>query len=294
VLTALRQDDDNPAIQAERHLRRLLYGARHPYGRPVRGAFESVDRLDSSALRRFHARFVHPSVTSLVIVGEIEPDAAIAAAERLSSVWQTRTQPVTAALTVPAPPHTRQQVIVPMMGKSQTDIAYGFIGLRRHDPLYYAAWVMNTALGQYGLGGRLGDNIREQQGMAYYAFSDLEADVLPGPFVVRAGVNAANVQRTIDAIDLEIRRIVQDGLDDAELTETKRFLVASMPRLLETNAGIASFFQDVELYGLGEEYDRRLPDLVAGVTQEGVAEAARVLLDPSRATIVIAGPYQPA
>ena len=57
-----------------------------------------------------------------------------------------------------------------MMNKAQADIAYGFTTIVRSDPQYYAYTLMNNALGQYGIGGRLGDSIRERQGMAYYAY----------------------------------------------------------------------------------------------------------------------------
>ena len=55
-----------------------------------------------------------------------------------------------------------------MMNKAQADVAYGFTTIARADPAYYAYWLMNHALGQYAMGGRLGDSIRERQGMAYY------------------------------------------------------------------------------------------------------------------------------
>ena len=66
-----------------------------------------------------------------------------------------------------------------MPDKAQADVVYGFIGVRRLDPRYLAASVMNNALGQYALGGRLGDSIRERQGMAYYVFSSLDASARP-------------------------------------------------------------------------------------------------------------------
>jgi zinc protease len=93
---------------------------------------------------------------------------------------------------VDAPPASiRDLAIVPMMNKAQADIAYGFVGVRRSDPEYHAAWVMNNALGQYALGGRLGDSIRERQGLAYYVYSSLEAGLAAGPLLIRAGVGGA-------------------------------------------------------------------------------------------------------
>jgi hypothetical protein len=70
-------------------------------------------------------------------------------------------------------PARRESTIV-MPGKSQSDIAYGFVTISRLDPRFYAYWLMNNILGQFGLGGRLADNIRERQGMAYYAFSSFD------------------------------------------------------------------------------------------------------------------------
>ena len=71
---------------------------------------------------------------------------------------------------------------------------------------------MNNALGQYALGGRLGDSIRERQGMAYYVYSRLDASLGEGPMMIRAGVSAANVERTIASIDHELTLVLTEGL----------------------------------------------------------------------------------
>jgi zinc protease len=177
-----------------------------------------------------------------------------------------------------------------MMNKAQTDIAYGFTTITRNDPAHYAYWVMNVTLGQYALGGRLGDRIRERQGMAYYVSSILDANILEGPLLIRAGVSPSNVDRAIQSIDDELQQIRQEGMSAKELAETKQYLIGSMPRTLETNAGIAGFLQSVEFFGLGLDYDRRLPDILNAVTLDAVNSAARQSLDPARASIVIAGP----
>jgi zinc protease len=151
---------------------------------------------------------------------------------------------------------------------------------------------MNNALGQYALGGRLGDSIRERQGMAYYVSSSFDAHVGDAPLVVRAGVGQANVDRAVDSIDEELSRLRLEGLTPKELQESQQFLIGSMPRALETNAGIANFLQAAEFFGLGLDYDRRLPGLLRGVTLEEANAAAREAVDPARASIVVAGPYE--
>jgi zinc protease len=175
-----------------------------------------------------------------------------------------------------------------MMNKAQADLAYGFTTVARTDPRYYAYWLMNNALGQYALGGRLGDSIRERQGMAYYVSSSFDGNVVEGPLVIRAGVSEANVDRAVASIDEELARLRLEGLTAKEVNESRQFLVGSVPRALETNAGIANFLQTAEFFGLGLDYDRRLPSLLEAVTLDAANEAARGVVRDR----VVAGPYE--
>ncbi|HEY3159594.1 MAG TPA: pitrilysin family protein [Vicinamibacterales bacterium] len=290
IITMIRQDEDNPAALAGEGLFALLYGDVHPYGRRPRGSVERVERISRGTLHAFHAARFRPGALSLVMVGDVEPARAIESASRAFSAWTA--PPPAAPVFPPVPPARERRVrVIPMMNKAQADIAYGFTTILRSDPAYDAYWLMNNILGEYSLGGRLGDSIRERQGMAYYVFSALDANVVPGPLLIRAGVNPANVDRALASIDEEITRMAKDGPTDREVAESRQFLVGSMPRRLETNVGIANFLQMVEFFDLGMDFDVRVPDLLGRVTRDEVHAAARAVLDPSKAAVVVAGPY---
>jgi zinc protease len=290
VITAIRQDEDNPAVRASETLMERLYPDGHPYGRRTKGTISVVEAVTREQLQRLHAERFAPSELSVALVGDIEPSRAQEAVMRVFGGWR---KPVPKPLTPPpvVPATRRTRLVVPMMNKAQADIAYGFTTIRRNDPRYYAFWLMNNVFGQYSIGGRLGDSIRERQGMAYYVSSSFDANVAEGPLVVRAGVSPTNVDRTVSSIDDEIRSLVADGLTPKELDESKRFLIGSIPRALETNAAIANFLQSAEFFDLGLDYDVKLPDLLSAVTLDDANAAARDALDPERATLVIAGPY---
>ncbi len=290
VITAIRQDDDNPGVRASEALMALLYPDGHPYGRRTKGSIEIVEALTRDHLARLHAARFAPSQLTAVIVGDVEMARARDAAARVFGGWRTP-EPAKIAVASPAPAAVRHRLVIPMMNKAQADIAYGFTTIRRSDPGYYAFWLMNNALGQYAIGGRLGDSIRERQGMAYYVSSALDANVAEGPLVIRAGVSPANVDRAVASIDEELTMLRRDGVTAKELDESRRYLIGSMPRALETNAGIANFLQTEELFDLGLDYDVRLPDLLRAVTLDDANAAARQAVDPERATVVIAGPY---
>jgi zinc protease len=291
VATAIRQDEDNPAVRAVETLMAMLYPNGHPYGRPQKGTLDVVEGLSRERLVRLHADHFAPSELSVAIVGDVPVTRAADIAARVFEPWHAPSPPAMALAAV-APSAGRRRHVIPMMNKSQADVAYGFVAIQRADPAYYAFWLMNNVLGQYAMGGRLGDSIRERQGMAYYVFSNLDAGLVPGPLMIRAGVSPANVDRTVGSIDEEVGRFARDGVTAKELKESQQYLIGSMPRALETNAGIATFLQTEEFFGLGLDYDRRLPGLLNAVTVDEVRDAARRSLDPERATVVIAGPYE--
>ena len=289
VITSLRQDEDSPAVVATEALMATLYPGGHPYGRRAKGTVASIQAIGREDLTAFHHTHVGASSLRVVIVGDVEADKAVRLADAAFGGW-THTGEAPLAPPPAAPGRTRTSQTIALPGKVQSDIAYGFTSVTRSDPRYYALTLMNTVLGQYAMGGRLGDSIRERQGMAYYVFSGFDANVAEGPLMVRAGVNPSNVARAIASIDEELTRMAQDGVTPSELADAKRYLIGSMPRMLETNGGIAGFLHSADFFGLGLDFDQRLPGLLDAVTLEEVHEVARTFLAPDRAAIVVAGP----
>ncbi|HEY3886491.1 MAG TPA: pitrilysin family protein [Vicinamibacterales bacterium] len=290
TITMIRQDADNPAVRASETLQSLLYGPGHPYGYPVKGSVETVECIGRGDLLSLHRARFAPSTLSLVVVGDVSAEEVRESAARAFGDW--RVEPSPEGHVPPAPrPADRRLVTIDMPEKAQSDIAYGFTSITRLDPSYCSHWMMNTILGQFGLGGRIADNIRERQGMAYYAYSAFDPSRGPGPLVIRAGVDAQNVDRTIDAIDVEVRALALRGATERELAETRRYLIGSIPRMLENNPSIAAFLQTAEFFELGMDYDRRLPSMLDAVTLDDIHEAAASVLDPDRASIAVAGPH---
>lgn len=289
AMTALRQDEDNPAVRAVETLFEMLYGAAHPYGRRAKGTAATLERIGRDAIAAFHARYFRPSALSLVVVGDVVAQRAVDAAATEVDGWRAA-DPGLVVVPPPAARSGRRVSMIPMPGKSQSDIAYGFTTISRLDPRYYAYWMMNNVLGQFGLGGRLADNIRERQGMAYYAYSAFDATVGESPLFVRAGVDPNNVERALEAIDAEVLKLGAEGPTATEVEETRQFLVGSIPRMLETNYTIAGFLQSCEQFGLGLDFDRRLPSILEEVTLDDIRSAAAEVLRPEIAAVSIAGP----
>jgi zinc protease len=175
-------------------------------------------------------------------------------------------------------------------GKSQSDLVIGCVGPTRKDAEYMSASLGNSVLGQFGLAGRIGDVVREKSGLAYYAYSSLNAGIGPGSWEVSAGVNPGNVTKATDLICKELARFIKKGVSAEELADSQSNFIGRLPLSLESNAGVVNALLNIERFDLGLDYYRRYPDLVRAVTPEEVLATARKFLHPGQLAIAVAGP----
>lgn len=289
LLMGLRESEQETGTQASRAARELLYPPEHPYSRLSSGSVATVQALSRDDLAAFHARY-GPARGALAVVGDVEPAAVIEALERRFGAWAPAAAPPARELPPVPPIDAVRRRDVAMPGKVQSDVIWAVHGLGRADPDYYPAMLANMVLGRLGMGGRLGENVRENQGMAYYCYSGLDADLGAGPWSAVAGVNPANVERVVAAILHEVERFAAEGPTAQELSDARDFLTGSLVLGLETNDGIAGTLLAIERYGLGLDYIDRYPALIGAVTHEQIVDAARRYLSTERYVLAVAGP----
>jgi len=172
--------------------------------------------------------------------------------------------------------------IVAVEGKTQADVVLGWPGVARSDPAYMKVHLANTILGTFGMMGRLGDSVRDTQGLAYYVYSRSEAGL--------GVVNPANVERAIDGILAEVNRLRDEAVPADELADSQAYLTGIMPLALETNEGVANQLLNMERHGLGLDYLLHYAGLVNAVTVDDVREMACKYLDPETYVLAVAGP----
>jgi zinc protease len=292
IITGLKELENDTRGLASREFRSLLYSLEHPYGRPSDGTLESVPHIKRDDLENFYQTYYRPEGAAIVVVGDVQAGAVRDAFERAVGGWQPSGNAPTLEIPKVQPLTERRRYVRTMTNKTQVDIALGTIGPDRAADEYYAARLGDVILGHLGLMGRLGETVRDQQGLAYYARSGLEAGLGQGPWSVRAGVNPDNVEQAIESILAEIARLRDEPVTDQELEDGGDFLTGSLPLQLETNEGIASTLLHMELHQLGDDYVIRFPDLMRAVTKEQIQAAAQKYLDPEHYALVIVGPYE--
>lgn len=270
----------------------LAYPNGHPYSVSASGYPETVRSIAREDLIAFYESGYGPRGMVVVVTGAVEVSQVVARLEGTLGDWRGSTNQ-----REPLPPVERltevRERTVEIPDKSQSNIVLGYPGPPRTHPDFLDARVCNTILGVFGLMGRLGENVRDLQGLAYTSYSSLSGGPGPGPWRVLAGVDPSNVERAVDSILAEIRRMCDDLVHQDELSDSQAYLTGSMPLQLETNEGVARTLLSMERYALGLDYLERYKGLIYEVTAERVRTAARRWLDPEAYALAVAGPQTP-
>ncbi|MBN1287127.1 MAG: insulinase family protein [Anaerolineae bacterium] len=292
ITTELQYRAQDTRQQAALHFYELAYPPEHPYHFSQRGYPDTVPELTRERVQDFHQKYYGPRGMVVAIVGAVRAPAAVAQVEAALGGWENPAQPGLPALPdiPPLAQAVRRNVYIP--DKSQADIVLGAAGPSRAAPDWWPAYLANNILGVFGMYGRLGDIVREKQGLAYYSYSTISGGEGRGSWRVIAGVNPKNVERALDSIVGEIARMTAEFVSEAELEDVKSNITGLLPLRLESNEGVAGSLLSIERYQLGLDYLRRYAEIVRAVTREEVLAAARHYLDPQAYAAAVAGPVE--
>ena len=291
-LTWLQYSQFDTRYRASKAMREALYPPDHPYHYGAFGSEESIAGIGLEDLRGFHSRQFGPRGMTLVIVGAVNVDEALELASGVFGGWRLPNQPGVKVVHAPMPGAERERQTVFVPGKTQSDISMGIIGPARAAEDFVAAQLANSVLGEFGMMGRIGKSVREEKGLAYYAFSRLGGGHGPEPWTVSAGVNPENVDLAIQSILEELDRLTTTLVTEEDLADNQSYFTGRMPLRLESNEGIASYIHSMESYGLGLDYLLDYDEIIGRITREDLLEAARTYLSASDMVIGVAGPEQ--
>ena len=286
--SALRRAEDSTRAVANRTMREMIYPGGHPFHTRASGTVDSVTAIDRNALLEFHATAFRPENAIVAVAGGVDHDGAVALIERHFGDWQG-TPPEINIPPVDAPEEQRRSDGA-LPGKTQSDLAMGLPSINRSHDDYYALSVANLIIGRFGLYGRLGESVRERQGMAYYAYSQLQSGKQVGLWVVNAGIAPENVDRAIESIIAEIEGFNDGGPTEREFADATGSILGSLPLGLETSASQASTAADIAFHDLGHDYLQRYRDIIRALTPDQITRAARDHLDMGRLTMAVVGP----
>jgi zinc protease len=288
MLSTLRRESSNPNSIASRKFMELAYPD-HPYGRSANGTLESVPQITAADLKSYFGRVVARDTLRIAVVGDID---AASLGQLLDQTFGGL--PATAKLTpvpevVATKPPQRSFVALDV---PQTVVTFGGPGIKRDDPTFMAAYVVNHILGGGTFSSRLYREVREKRGLAYSVYDALLWMPHSALFIGNTGTRADRAVQTVDAITAEVSKIAAEGPTQQELDEAKSYLKGSQMLALDTSSKLASALLQYQLDGLGIDYIDRRNAIVDAVTLDDAKAAAKRLWADGLLTVIVGRPQQ--
>lgn len=288
-LDALVARLDEPSNVADDRAALEVFGSHHPYGIPSFGTEAGITSVPRQALIDFHARHYRPAHAFLVAAGEFDAAELREALEQSFAGWTGEAPPVVYPPSQPVPPLAGRLALTEWEDAAQSEIRIAGAGMPRRHPDWIRAGVANFLLGGSTITGRLGANLREDKGWTYGARSHFSAGIVHGGWVADTAVDVGVTAAAVAEMVREMRRLMDEPVDPAELRRAKDALMLSLPRVFETPAGVASRLATIEAYGLPHDWWDRFPSEVEAVTVDDVREMARRHFNPDHLVRVVVG-----
>jgi predicted Zn-dependent peptidase len=243
----------------------------HPLGRPILGTKDTVESLTQDGLRRYFSSVYTAPHLIVAAVGNVEH-----AAVRELVLKAFDGLPATSEPLDDSPPSVVPRVIVRSKDLEQSHVVLGTNAYQQDHSDRYTSYVLNTILGG-SMSSRLFQNVREKRGLAYAVFSGMSAYRDAGSMTIYAGCSNDAVSELIDVVIVELRRMKDERLPDAELQRAKDHLKGSLMLNLESTSSRMSHLARQEIY-----FDRHfgLDETLEGVervTQDDILRVARDL-----------------
>jgi zinc protease len=285
LLARLARNAVQPGDLADRVWWRTVFPD-HPYGRDPDGTPASLAAITQADLRDWAKARLGRDNLVLGVVGDISAADLAPLLDKTFGALPAKAAP--SALPI-ASAQAPGDVIVIQRPVPQSVVVLGEGALRRDDPDYYAATLVNYVLGGGGFASWLTREVREERGLAYSVSSALITLDHAGLLQADVATENARVAESIAVIREQWKRMAEEGPTAAELADAKTYLIGSFPLRLASTGSAARVLVSIQLDNLGFDYLDRRDELINGVTLEDAKRVARRLFDPARLTVVVVG-----
>ncbi|MBA9079243.1 zinc protease [Rufibacter quisquiliarum] len=286
-LEAIKNQSTQPTVIANNVYNKMLYGEGHIQAIPVIGTAKTVESITLDDVKQFYKNYFSPSVTNLVIVGDVEQNQIMPKLAFLNN-WQPKavTMPTEAKM---ATIDKTKLFIVDKEKAAQSEIRIGYMAMP-YDATgeYYKANLMNYVLGG-AFNSRINLNLREEKGYTYGAGSYFAGNESAGPYTAYAGVRSNVSDSAVVEFMKEIKRFREEGITDEELAFMKSAIGQSDARKYETSFQKAMFLNNMLRYNLEPDYVAKQNEILKNITKEEINALAKKHLQVEKMSIMLVG-----
>ncbi|MGE0595581.1 MAG: M16 family metallopeptidase [Hyphomonadaceae bacterium] len=291
-LAAIADEATQPVPMGQGTLLPLLYGANHPYGRPISGlgSAESVAPLNSAALRSFHQSWIRPETMRVFVVSDRPLSEISRALEARFGQWNGAGAAVGVKDFATSIPDARPRIVLVDRPQSPQSVIYAgsVLPLRGTDDTLTLVAANEVLAGSFL--SRTNTEIRERRGWSYGLSGQIALRENRAPYIVNAPVQA---DRTGDSIRVLIEQIEafrsNNGVTPTEHVRTINGNIRQLPGQFETAASILGALRSNDLYDRPDDYWEAVAARYRAMSADDMDAAARSVIDPAQFTWVVVG-----
>jgi zinc protease len=286
-LSSLERAERNPNTLASRAFAGMAYDE-HPYARPADGTPATVATLTRDDILTAHRGAFSRARVLVGAAGDITEAELGAVLDRLLGVLPDTAPDLPEYAAFVAEPGV---TVVPFPAQ-QSVVAFGHTGLRRDDPDFIPAFVVNEIFGGGRFGTRLMAELRERRGLTYGVGTSVASGQHGDSFQGRLSTDNARVVQVIDLIRAEWAWLASGGITQQDLDRVVTYLTGSYPLRFDGNGSIAEIMASMQFQGFDIDYVNVRNDLVRAVTLDDANRVAARLADPDALVFVVVGQPQ--
>ncbi len=287
ILVSLKAQSENPNRIASRALSSALFGS-HPYGRVDDGTPETVGSITVEDLRTWQKTRLAKDRLIVAVAGDITPKQLGAALDKIFAGLPAKSD---VALAVPdATVSAAAQTIKIDKPLPQSVLLIAQPSIKRRDPDWYTAQVLDYTFGSGSFASRLMEEVREKRGLAYSVGTSMQSLVGAGFMIGSAGTRSDQVGQSLEVMRAEWAKIQKDGITEEELNDAKQYLTGAWPLRFSSTGSVAETLVAVQKDNLGLDYLDKRNDYINAVTLADTKRLAAKLYRPDALTVVIVGP----
>lgn len=278
---------DTPASQVGFDFERHLFGDQ-PLGWEEIGTLDAIKSVQRKDFLDYHERLYTPDNTVVSVAGAFDEEAL---SKQVSSYFSFPEASKVHEWLPFETPKNGEAAFVRQRPTEQAHLAIGVMGFPEEHDDYYTARLAGIILGG-NMSSRMFLSVRERQGLAYYVSTSSFGYTDAGAMVTRAGVDISRVDQSVVAICEEYRKLVKEGLEEAELVKAKDFLRGRLTLQLESSMRVASLLGVSELLYNRVRTPMEILEKIDQVTRDDIDRVAQQLLSPERLKLAVIGPFE--
>ncbi len=270
ALARVQSQIAQPGYAARQAFQKVIYGANNKMARPTGGTIKSIESLTMQDMKDYYNKYFNPRLATIHVVGAVSAKEATKTFMAYNAKWQG---PEVTLPKVEMNEGRKERVFFVDVPDSKQSVIYiGQPAPGMNNPDYYKLSVVNERLGGSG-GARLFQQLREERGYTYGAYSRVPQTNQDGYFVAFANVRA-NVTKESAQLFKEILDGYEEDYNAEDLEKTKTTLTRSEALANESLGDKLRLLQQISTYNLDADFKAKRQAELDGMT---LAEAKKII-----------------